>query len=188
MAWVLCSKSDVQAITPISEGELQEFWSNTVEALIRQHMNNPNLGTSEVIVAELHSGDGNTILQVRKPPIISVQAVRVSDYAYTAADYAVFTNYIQMKNGIVFPEGTLNVEADYTSGETEVPFDVQLTAAAMIVAIINYKGRMGADSSLKWGTGEKVAGEDTPNANIGLTSHLSTIMRRMLRRDNLMVR
>ena len=188
MSWILCSKEDVQAITPVSEGELQTFWSDTVEALIRQHMRNPNLGTSEVIVEELHSGDGNTVLQVRKPPIISVQAVRVSGYAYTAADYAVFTNYIQMRNGIVFPKGTLNVETDYTSGETVIPYVVKLTAAAMIVAIINYRGRMGADSSLKWGVGEKVAGEDTPNANIGLTSHLSTIMRRMLRRDNLMVR
>ena len=187
MTWVLCSKKEVTAIHPIPEGDLLDFWSDTVEELIRQHMSNPNLGTSEVIVEELHSGDGNTILQVRKPPIISVQALRVSDYTYSASDYAVFTNYVQFKGGITFPSGILNVEIDYTSGETVVPGVVKLTAAAMIVAIVNYKGTMGADSSLKWGAAEQKVGENTPNVNVGLTSHLSTIMRRMLRRDNLKV-
>ena len=102
----------------------------------------------------------------------------------------VSTGYVAFQNHIEliaqrFPKGILNVQVDYTSGDETVSPTVKLTAAAMIAAMINYKERYGADSTYKWGSGEQEAGETTPNLNVGLTSHLRTIMRRMLRRERI---
>jgi hypothetical protein len=116
----------------------------------------------------------------------AVQDLRVDGLSLTASDYVVFDNFVQLKVE-TFPVGSVNVEIDYTSGVEEVDQVVRLTAVAMIIAIINYEGRKGADASLKWGQAENKVGETSPNMNVGLTSHLTTIMKRMLRRDRLLM-
>jgi hypothetical protein len=58
----------------------------------------------------------------------------------------------------------------------------------MIIAIINYKRRMGSDASLKWASPTEKVGEETPNVNVGLTSHLRQIMRRTLQKDRILAR
>jgi hypothetical protein len=181
MAWELVSKEDVVSIHPYAEGELKDFWSDVVEGLIREHLSAPNLGKSVVITNETHDGDGTNVLMVRQPPIISVQDIRIQGVSSSASDYVAYDNYVKLKSEN-FVEGTLNVQIDYTSGNLSVPFQVQLTAAAMIAAVINYRRRYGADSSFKWDAGDIAAGETTPNLNVGLTSHLKAIMKRMLRR------
>lgn len=192
MAWTLCTKEDVTLIHPIQESELEDMWSDIVEALIRQHMGQPNLGlTGTVIVNELHNGTGTPMIQVYKPPILSVQAIRLSDLDGTglaASDFVVFpSGYIQLKYQD-FPEGNLNIGLDYTSGSDSVDDVTRLTAVAMVIAIINYRRRGGADSSIKWGTADKKAGEPTPNQEIGLTTHLQMIMKQLLRRPRARVR
>jgi hypothetical protein len=184
MAWKLCSKEEVILIHPYPVADLKDFWSEVVETLIREHMGSPHLGQSTVITNETHSGDNTTILIVRKPPIISVEALRISATAMVSTGYVVFQNHIQLV-AQRFPEGTLNVQVDYTSGDLTVSPTVKLTAAAMIAAMINYRERYGADSTMKWGSGDQESGETTPNLNVGLTSHLRTIMRRMLRRERI---
>ena len=188
MTWTLCSKEDVASIHPISNlADLKDEWSDMVEGLIRQYLGQPYLGTTQAITNEWHDGDGKHIINVRKPPIYSVQAIKVNGLALTHADYVVFPNYIELRYS-VFPQGILNVGLDYTSGTAEVSDVVRLCAASMIVAIVNYKKRWGADASLKWGEPEKKLGEDTPNYNVGLTSHLTQIMKRLLRRTSVRVR
>ena len=184
MAWKLCSKEDVLSIHPFPADELQDFWSDSVEELIKVHMGTPNLGESIVLVNETYDGDGTNILIVRQPPIISVEEIRISGVATTVAEYVVYQNYVALTNQN-FPEGLLNVQIDYTSGDITVSSSVRLTAAAMIAAIVNYKQRYGADSTIKWATGDQQLGESTPKMNVGLTSHLTQIMKRMLRRERI---
>lgn len=186
MAWELCSKDDVMDIHPVPESELKDSWSDQVEGLIREHMGAPYLGTSAAITDEYHNGDGTHLLFVKYPPIISVQSITAGDVALTSADYVIRETSIALLS-YVFPVGTMNVKISYTSGGA-VPESVRLAATTMIVAIINYKRMAGADGSLKWGSAEKKAGEDTPNRNVGLTSHLKTIMKRLIRRPRLRVR
>ncbi len=184
MAWKLCSKEDVLSIHPFPPDELQDFWSDSVEELIRTHMGTPNLGESIVLTNETYDGDGTNVLIVRQPPIISVEDIRISGVALTGAEYVVYQNHVALTNQS-FPRGLLNVQIDYTSGDTTVSPSVRLTASAMIAAILNYRQRYGADSTLKWATGEQQIGESTPNMNVGLTSHLTQIMKRMLRRERI---
>lgn len=185
MAWELCSKEDVISIHPTTLSGLKEFWSEAVEQMIRDEMGTPYLGTSQVLTNETSDGDGNNLLIVRRPPIISVEAIRISGVTITSADYVVYANYVKLvaQN---FVEGVLNVQIDYTSGDTSVSPRVRMAAASMIAAILNYKGRYGAGSSIKFGGDPDVqVGETTPNMNIGLTSHLKAIMKRMLRRERI---
>jgi hypothetical protein len=186
MAWTLCTKIDVTDIHPIAESILKDSWSDWAEELIRQRLGEPNLGGNEVIVGEYHDGDGTPILRVRRPMILSVEDVKISGSNVDAGEYVIFPTYIQLKYQ-TFPKGNLNVTISYTSGG-DVSKVVQMTAAAMIAAIANYHGRMGSDSSIKWGQSPNREGEENPNRRVGLTSHLDTIMRRMLRRRRIRVR
>lgn len=188
MAWTLCSKDDVIAIHPITESELNDSWSTFVESLIIQHMGNPYLGSPTVITDEYHNGDGSDVLFVRKPPILSVSELYLNGATLLASDYVVFTNYVQLKN-MTFTKDRLNVKITYQSGvaSSGVPGTVKFAAAMMIVAIINYRGRMGADSSIRWAAQPVEEGERTPNVNIGLMTHLRAIMKATLRRDKVRV-
>jgi hypothetical protein len=186
MAWILCSKKDVTSIHPIAEADILDEWSDFVEDLIRDHMGQPYLGTTEDVVDEYHNGSGSVLLNVRKPPIVSVNSLTVSEITLSPSDYIVFGSYIQLKN-MVFPVGNLNVAISYTSGSLVIKPTVRLTAAAMIVALINYKKRFGADTSIKWGNVDQKGGEESPNQQIGLADHLKTIMKRFLKRDRLRV-
>lgn len=188
MAWTLCSKTDITDIHPIPQSELKDSWSEMVEGMIRLHMGEPYLGSTQAITDEYHDGDGTRLLWVRKPPIVSVESISVAGASLTAADYVVFQNFVQLKDRY-FTAGNLNVTISYTSGAPVVDDNIRLCAAAMIVAIINYRKRQGADASLKWGSGlDMKAGEETPNTNVGLTSHLSRIMKQTLKRRRARVR
>lgn len=167
---------------PVPQGELLDEWSDMVEALIRQHIRKPNLGADVVVADEWHDGNGTNILIVRKPSIVSVQAVYINDVQLTASDYVVFDTYVELKSG-VFPEGALNVRVSYTSGGITIDPVIRLAAIAMIAAIVNYRKRAGSDGSRKWASPEIQVGEDAPTANIGLASHLTKIMKQFLRRD-----
>ena len=186
-AWELCTKEDVGSLHPVNVAELEDSWSITVEALIRQHMGTPYLGSTQAITAEVHSGDNTQFLRVRKPPINSVTAVRINEVVVLPADYVVFPNHIQLENEL-FPRGNLNVQTDYVSGTTVIDPVVNLTATSMVVAVLNYRKRFGADSSIKWSNPETKSGESSPNVDLGLTEHLTAIMKQLLRRPVARVR
>jgi hypothetical protein len=186
MAWTLCSKDDVMSLHPVTESELRDEWSEFVEGLIRQHMSSPYLGTSEVITNEYHDGDGSTVVFVGKAPIISVQSLVVNGVTLAASDYVIFPTYIQLSS-MIFPEGNLNIVISYTSGSTGQDDVVRMAAAVMIVAIINFKKRFGADASVRFGNVDQKLGEDSANISVGLTDHLNAIMKRLLRRPSLRV-
>jgi len=181
MAWELCTKDDVMAMTSVPEDELRDMWSDISEQMIRDYIGTPNLGTSLVITGEIHNGDGTPILIVKQPVITSVSAVRISDGTLTATDYEVFPNYVELSSG-VFPVGIHNVEIDYTSGGS-VSARVRLTATLMVIACLNYRRRRGADTSSKFAIPDTNTGEETANMNIGLVSHLDMIMKQSLQRQ-----
>ena len=182
MAWELCTKEEVVTIHHTKLDEIPDLWSDIVEDMIRQHLGADYYGTSQPITAETHDGDNTNILVVRKPPIISVEEVRVSGIATPATSYIVFPNHIALR-AQRFPTGVVNVQIDYTSGQVTVRPLVKMTAISMIAAIMTYQGRYGADGSVKWGTGDQQIGDENPNKRIGLTSNLTVIMRRLLRRE-----
>jgi len=182
-AWELCTKEDVVNMYPIPMGELEDSWSIHVEGLIRQHLGTPYLGAEVIVTGEVHNGDGTPYLRVKNPPIVSVEDVRINGVSVLATDYIVQKNIIQLESEL-FPQGNANVEIDYTCGGTDVDPVISLAAASMVIAIINYKKRYGADSSIKWSTAENQTGENTASTNIGLPKHLRDIMRQLLRRDN----
>ena len=192
MAWTLCKKDDVRSIHPISETDLQDLWSEAVEALIRRHLGEPYLGVSQAL-SELYSGDGSSVILLKHPPVIAVSLVTISDWIVPAEYYIVTPTSIQLLDELTFDDGNLNVSVDYTSGgglTTDGIIDdpiIRLTAASMVVAIAQYKGRAGADASIKWGSADQKDGEPSPTFNAGLTSHLNTIMKRMLRRSHLRI-
>ena len=134
------------------------------------------------------------MLILRHLPIISVSSLSLDEESISASDYLVNKTSIQLKGERVFNEGNLNVSVTYLSGggvdENGLIADplIRLTAAAMVVAIANYKGRAGADSSLKWGNADQKEGNSTATFDIGLTSHLRKIMKNMLRRSRLRIR
>ena len=183
MAWTFCTKDDVLSIIPATEAELLDIWSDTVEALIKEHLGKPALGDYEIITSEYHSGDGTSILKVRRPPIDSITEILANDSSYTADEYVVFPNFVQLKYGQTFPAGTMNITVSYTAGSAEIPSVVTLAAMTMIAAMLNYKRRAGADGSLKWSTAEKKIGSPQPISDIGLVKHLKTIMTTILKRD-----
>lgn len=187
MAWTLCSKEDVMDLHPISEPDLKDSWSEMVEGLIRDHMGALYLGTTSVISSEYHNGDGTDTLVVNKPPIVSVQSLYVNGASYTASYYIVFENRIQLIEGVNFPVGRGNVVISYTSGSATVDDQIRLTAAVMIVAIINFKGRQGADGSLKYAQASQREGEPTPVRSVGLINHLKAIMKESLKREKVMI-
>ncbi len=194
MSWTLCSKADIISIHPISETALPDLWSDAVEQMIREHLSQPNLGASQFNVDELYSGDGTPVLSIRHLPIISVTSLSIDDVDVPPADYVVNKTTVQLLGDFAFTEGNQNVSISYVSGggvdENGLITDpiIRLTAAAMIVAIANYKGRAGADASLKWGSAEQKEGNPTPTFDVGLTSHLHKIMKNMLRRSRLRIR
>lgn len=187
MAWKLCSKSDVAALHPINVEDLMDVWSEMVESMIKQELGTPYLGELEDITDEEHDGDGTAILRVRKPPVSSVTALSANGKAYLESEYAVTSTGVVLRYE-KFPKGILNAKISYESGSLDIDSTVQLCAVAMIVAIINYNRRMGADSSFKFGVVNRQVGEPSPNLNVGLTSHLKTIMKRTLRRPRVRVR
>jgi hypothetical protein len=188
MAWTFCTKSDVVEMHPCQEADLQDSWSDMVEDLIRQHMGQPYLGDSQVILDEYHSGTGLKVLLVNKSPILTVESVVIGNVTLAATDYTCSDDAIVLFSR-TFTEGWMNVKISYTSGTSTVDNVTRLAATAMIVAVLNYRKRYGADSSMKWAQfTEQKAGEETANANFGLTTHLNGIMRQVLRRPSVRVR
>ncbi len=204
MAWTLCTKADVISIHPTTESALPDFWSDAIEDMIRQYLANPYLGLPTPITCELHDGDGGMTILVDKPPLISVEKLTINGVTLSPKDYRVLATGVELTQltttnptpgpatGIPLLDanlwqGHLNISIDYTSGSATVDPIVRLCAAAMVVAMLNYRGRAGSDSSLKWGDAPQKEGESTPTQSVGLTTHLNKIMRQLLRRNKLRI-
>ncbi len=56
MAWTLCSKDDVLSIHPTNTNALKDFWSNAVEAMIREYLGMPYLGRQVQVAAKSTMG------------------------------------------------------------------------------------------------------------------------------------
>jgi len=83
-----------------------------------------------------------------------------------------------------FPKGYRNVIIDY---DTTVPDQdiYNLAVVTMITAMINYEGRKGADRDIEWGVvGQRLSSDVTGNQNIGLISHLNTILYQLIGKKN----
>lgn len=195
MAWSLCTKEDVASIFPVSAAALQDFWSDAVEALIREHLGAPYIGLSDVaIIDEVYSGDGTRRLMLRSLPIISVESLVISGLTSEAASYVVSSTGIVLVY-TEFPVGVGNVKVSYTVGSQagaggNITIDpiIRLCAATMVAAIATFKGRGGSDASVKWASAGQREGGPAPMLESGLITGLNKIMRNMLKRKRLRIK
>lgn len=181
MPWTICEKSDVLSLHPISTDELKDEWSELAESAIRRWYGYPYYGTSQAVSDEYHSGSGTPFLRVSAPPIISVTSLYINNSLVPASSYLVKKNYVILIDGTVFSQGNMNVKISYVSGSA-VDDNTRFTCATLIVAIINYRKRYGADASIKWSKSENQLGEASPQKAVGLTQHLNDIMKESLQR------
>lgn len=197
MPWTLCTKEDVIALLPTSAANIPDFFSIVVEGLIRERIGAPGIGGHALIEREQHRGSGTNMLFVKNAPILGVSELRIQNILVPATDYVVGKRSVELKYGL-FPDTCYDIFISYASGTEideeglvnikDVEPSVRLAAASMIVAMLNYRGKAGADQSIKWSNVEQKEGESSPNVNVGLTSHLVKIMDRMLRRETIKVR
>jgi len=161
-----------------------------VEGMIREFIGRPQLGLTTTSFTETKSGDGSTWMRLKHTPIVAVSQILVSDVAVDADNIYVGEYYVQLKNNLSFTRGVRNVDITYTAGSGDVTADIRLAAATMIVAINNFYGRQGSDSSLKWSTmtdSKDKGGEPSPDKNLGLASHLDGIMKSMIKKKTLKI-
>ena len=185
MAWKLCSKQDVEDLHNVAGEDLKDSWSELVEGLISEYMGSPAL-VSDIAYQEKHSGSNGYALNVRRPPIKSVTAVKFDGSTIASTDYIVGETTVTLLY-YPFPSGHKNIEIDYTSGADTVPQSVRLAAASMLAACVNHYKRFGADGSLKWADTEQSVAGPTPTRDIGLITHLKAIMMSALRRNKLRI-
>lgn len=188
MSWTLCSKEQVQSIYKIDEASLDDFWSDTVESMIRGYLRAPYLGLEEVSITEKHSGDNSPIVSLNNPPVKSVESIEVAGAVVDANKYTYVSTGVARTDGSVFPKGILNISVTYTTGGGDVPAKVSLAAATMVAAVAIYEGRAGTDGSLKYGDLPAFLGGDTNVSDVGLVTYLKYIMVEMLDKYQLRIR
>lgn len=194
MSWTLCSKEQVTKVYKIPLSSLDDFWSDTVESMIRGYLRAPYLGLSETIITEKHSGDNTPVMSLNNVPVTGVSSISVragSALAKAVMDsnrYDIITTGVALIDGTVFPKGILNIEVTYTTGGVEVPSKVSLAAATMIASIAIFEGRAGADGSLKYGDLPVFLGGDTSVKDVGMVTYLKYIMTEMLDKYQVRIR
>lgn len=177
MAWELCSKEDVKALTPVPVTKLKDTWSELTEGMIREHLGMSHLGKMpERIENEVLSGNGTPILRPKHLPIFSVETINVNGMIYTQNDVLIRPTMIHLKHGS-FPVGVGNITITYLAGSEDVPENVRFTAVQMIIALLSYYNRSGADSSVKWAaiTDEKIGKQSQP-IKTGLVPYIRAVM------------
>ena len=192
MSWNYTTKSKVSTFSQIPQADIQDWHSDWVEKLIDDYMGFTMTATT-TYTDEIHNGDGSSSLFVYHPPIVSVSALSVSDGEYTASDYKVFNEYIEIvQTGrteiaatvyrpAVFPIGVGNVLITYIGGTTTVPKNVELAATQMVATIALVTKREGSDASLKYSKTTRVDGDtETTIQRFGLQSSLIGIMKAYL--------
>jgi hypothetical protein len=107
---------------------------------------------NEVIVGETHDGRGTTFITVKRPPIVSIQELKIgvaapfvtlstSEYTYYAdsgiiqiiSRPSLIPPFYWTLAAKIFPEGENNVSVSYTGGPTSVPESVKLACKMQVV-------------------------------------------------------
>ena len=81
MAWVLCSKQDIQDFANIPQNALPDSWSEVVEGLIRQRVGSPYVGKTQT-TTETFTGTGDGIITLERPPVASVTSITINGNVY----------------------------------------------------------------------------------------------------------
>jgi hypothetical protein len=162
MAWTLVSKATVATLHQLDTNDLQDVWSNWVEALIQEHMGYESIGVTTTITGEKLDGNGTPILYVKKPPIVSVTSLSIGS-PISSTSYEVYADYIQLVGteqtalsaaiygGVsVFPKGQKNITISYESGLVSVPPLVEFAAAEMIAEITKFYQSAAANNNTKF--------------------------------------
>jgi hypothetical protein len=107
----------------------------------------------EVVVGELHDGDGTNLLTPRHTPIISVQALSIDGRAIDPVELKIYFEFIRLEDseysprlrtsGRIFPVGRQNVDLDYTHGYVKVPYEISRACIAQVMFLMNTLKRQG---------------------------------------------
>jgi len=194
MSWTLCSKEQVTSIYKIPQASLDDFWSDTVESMIRGYLRAPYLGLDATVIIEKHSGDNTPVIALNNVPVTGVSSISVrvgsaiEKAVMDSSRYDIITTGVALIDGTVFPKGILNIEVTYTTGGVEVAPKVSLAAATMVASIAIYEGRAGTDGSLKYGDLPTFLGGDSSVKDVGMVTYLKYIMTEMLDKHQVRIR
>lgn len=179
MAWTIATKEDVRSLYKQDVDTLEDNWSDYAESLLLEYINKP-IGeiTTDTTFTEYISGEGyNVILTDR--PITSLTAITILiDDADN--ENVVLDDVRTVQNEIIyeidnFPQGSRNIKVEYEGTVPEKKV-YNLAVVLMIIAIMNFEGRKGADSNIEWANLSDEFGNETANENLGLASHLNAIL------------
>ena len=195
MSYNYTTKIKVSALSQIPTTDLNDEWSDWVEALIDEYVGESYTGLT-THTAEKHDGDGSGILFVDHPPIVSVSAMSVDASTLTDSDYKVYNSYVKIISDplssvsdalyqrTVFPEGQQNVSITYVGGSATVPKRIEMAATQMIAQIALVYKREGSDASLKYSRVTRNDGDvSTTTESFGLQGTLYDIMKKYLNRN-----
>lgn len=193
MSWVYTSKSLVNSFSQIPTTDLIDGYCDWVEKLIDDWTRTTYTGTT-TYTDEPHDGDGNSILVVDHPPIVSVSDLSVDSSELDTSNYKVYDGWVQLvttqmtdvseslaTDENIFPKGEQNVTITYIGGSATVPKSVQLAATQMVSAIALVAKREGSDASLKYSRVTRNDGDSsTTTETFGLQNSLLDIMKKYI--------
>lgn len=192
MAWTVATKADVLALYSIDIELLQDRWSSWAESLLLEYIGKESVAditTTTNFVEYLSGTDGRVLLT--DYPINTLNSIVINEVSHSVTGYDTVGREIIAKDVITvpdkyegFPKGYRNIVIDY---DTTVPDQdiYNLAVVTMIIAMVNYEGRKGADRDIEWGVvGQQYGGDATGNQNIGLISHLNTILYQLIGKKN----
>lgn len=104
MTWVICSRQDVQDFTNIPNNALPDSWSEIVEGMIRQRVGSPYVGKTETIT-ETHTGTGDGIITVERPPLASVTSITIDGDLYV-------DEFVPSATGVTIPSANFALGAE----------------------------------------------------------------------------
>lgn len=193
MSWVYTSKALVNANYQIPTADLTDAQCDWVEKLIDDRTRTTFTGVT-TYTNEAHDGDGNGILTVDHPPIVSVTSLSVDDSVLDTSNYKVYDSWVQLvttqmtdvseslaTDENIFPKGEQNVTITYVGGSATVPKNVQLAATQMVATLALVTKREGSDASLKYSRVTRNDGDaSTTTETFGLQNSLLDIMKKYI--------
>lgn len=187
MVWTVATKEDVISLFSIDIESLKDQWSMFAESFLLEYLGKDDvtdITTTTNFVEYISGTDGRVLLA--DYPINTLNSIIINEVSHSVTNYTTIGRELIAKEVItvpdeyeIFPKGYRNIVIDY---DTSVPDQkiYKFAVVTMIIAMMNYEGRKGADATLEWSTVPTEFGGTTGNQNLGLIGHLNTILNELI--------
>lgn len=183
MAWTVATKQDVLSLFTIDVDSLKDEWSTFAESFLLEYLGKDSV--SDITTAsnfnEYKSGtDGQVLLM--QYPITVLNSITVDDVSQDINNYSTVGRELIANESTTlpdewtyFPKGVRNIVVDYDSTVPDQKI-YSFAVVMMIIAMILYEGRKGADADFEWGTVTQEFTGTTGNQRLGLVGNLNAIL------------